>query len=260
MNIKKHILKKFVFEVQFTEEEMEKIKKETSSFPFEELPKIKKENFKLPTFVITDTNKILNCFPYKAAGRISLIPEPDPVLIFFNSAYLNYATIAETKKTILAKLLEPTLNEVIINDLYNYFGMTCGFVTFLFTALEAFMNQFIPDDYQHSKKGNKCIETYNKEEIQRHFTFKEKLLVMAKISGKDFSETNEPTFQVISNLKDYRDSIVHLKQVKEGSSAYNYIYKKALDYKYSDALNSVAKFLNYYKPDYIEECPCKHNW
>jgi hypothetical protein len=50
--------------------------------------------------------------------------------------------------------------------------------------------------------------------------------------------------------------IVHTKEAKE-ESTYDYLYKKALTFNYSDTLDAVKDFCNYYlSDDFIEECNC----
>lgn len=60
---------------------------------------------------------------------------------------------------------------------------------------------------------------------------------------------------MIWSLKAFRDSIIHTKQNPDQSSYFK-LMKIALDFKYDTALESVAKFMNFYKPDYIVECDC----
>lgn len=258
--IRKHIKKKFIIELDFTEEEMRRFENSTNSSPFEEVSSLTKEHFGKPAFVTTDTNKVIMCFQYKSNGKTKLIPEPDPVLIFFHSAYTNYARIEETRKKILNILSEAKLTELIINELYDYFGIVTGFVIFSFTSLEAFINQSIPADITYKRTNKRSTEIFNKEQIERYFSFDDKLEVLEEVTQKNFSKKHIPTYQHIVNLKEFRDNIIHLKKVTKGSSPYDHIYKKAFDFKYSDSLNAVASFLNYYKPGYVEECPCEHNW
>lgn len=57
----------------------------------------------------------------------------------------------------------------------DYIELMMQSVVFAFTALEAFVNEQIPDDFIFEKKSNKCTETYDKQGIERWLTIDEKL-------------------------------------------------------------------------------------
>lgn len=165
-------------------------------------------------------------------------------------------------KNKLVKLLENnTLSESIINELYYYFGLTNGFVIFLFTAVEAFINRNIPDNYIYIVKKRNTTESYDKEQIQRYISFDDKFKkVLKEASSKDFSHSYPLKFQHLTNLKEFRDSIVHTKAGQSGLTPFDYLYKKALSFKYEDTLHAVRDFMNYYEADYVEECNCGNDW
>lgn len=154
------------------------------------------------------------------------------------------------------------MGEPMINEWYEYFGLSSGFVIFLFTTLEAFINRCIPKYYEYKRSDNKKTEIYNKYQIEEFVSFKEKItIILPDIKSKNFYKDHPPTSQHITNLKEFRDSIIHTKTSKEGTT-YDYLFKKALDFKYEETINAVALFCNYYHPDnkYIVECSCSQDW
>lgn len=258
--MRKHIKKKFLNEVSIPKEIIDKYILPNQQLSQEDVDRFKlsKENV---AFLLTDTTAF-QAFPYKYQGKTRLIPEPDPVLVYFHLAYVNYRQISEKRKVILQPLLDPVMGEPMINEWYEYFGLTTGFVIYLFTTIEAFINRSIPADYKYDRPGTKSTEIYNKHQIEEFIAFNEKIkTVLPKAVLKDFYKDHPPTAQYLTNLKEFRDAIMHTKTSKVGGS-YDYLFKKALEFKYEETINAVAKFCNYYHPDgnYIVECDCQQDW
>ena len=208
-------------------------------------------------YVETEDDVVIGGFVHKVDGKNYMFPVPDPTLIYFNNAQLNIQAIIEQKKVLLKKLdVTIELNSPAIHDIYNYFGLTSGFVIFLFTSIESFINQMIPDDFIYEDEQNKRTEIYNKNQIQEFLDFKTKITkVLNKATEKNFFSNQTPTNQLIWKLKEFRDDIIHTKQ-DENPLKYNNLIKKSLSFKYESSLLAVAKFMNHYKKDYIIECDC----
>ena len=90
-------------------------------------------------------------------------------------------------------------------------------VVFAYTAIESFVNMAIPDNYIHrrTKKDGKCIEEYNKFQIERFFSLSDKLELLPQwLTAKG---TNSPKgtmlWQRFQKLEELRDRIIHLKSV-----------------------------------------------
>ena len=256
----KHIKKKFQFEKQLSREDIETMSQDGKIVSYSTSSKEKMPKG-TQCHLITDADKSILAFQINLNGKQFFIPEPDPVLVYFNSAYGNFMHIKDQRSKLVSVLNQGVITESIINDLYSYFSLTNGFVIFIFTAIEAFINKSIPDNYIYSIVRSNRTESYNKDQIQRHLSFDEKLNnVLKEITGKSFSKNHPLKYQHINNLKEFRDIIVHTKDSKEGSTAFDYIYKKALTFKYEDTLHATRDLLNHYHPDYVEECPCGKNW
>ncbi len=208
-------------------------------------------------YVETTDGIVIGGFVHKVDGKNYMFPVPDPTLIYFNNAQLNVKAISEQKKILLKKLdVTVALNSPAIHDIYNYYGLTSGFIIFLFTAIESFINQMIPDDFIYEDKQNRKTEIYNKAQIQEFLDFKTKITkVLKETTGKNFFINQTPTNQSIWKLKEFRDDIIHTKQ-DENPLKYNNIIKNSLSFNYGKTLLAVAKFMNYYKKDYIIECDC----
>jgi hypothetical protein len=255
----KHIKKKFQFEETVTSEQSIVLSHSENYIPYENSQSvIPPKNRRC--FLITDSNKIINAFPVSLNGKHYYIPEPDPVLIYFNNAYVNYKSITKVRDQVYQKLNDK-LSEVVINELYEYFGLTNGFIIFLFTTIEAFINRKIPENYNYTIVRSTKTEIYNNEQIQRQISFDDKLKVILKeVSSKNFIKDYPLKYQHIINLKEFRDSIVHTKANSKDITPYEFIYKKALNFKYEETLHAVRDFINYYEPKYVEECKCGADW
>jgi hypothetical protein len=253
----KHIKKRFLIEST-----SEKLKFENPQFELIAL----NENFSEKTlsshkdsvaYMQTDGGLIYGGFVHKVEGKNLVFPIPDPTLVYFNNAQLSLRNITEHKNKLLDKVdFTKSLSESALNEIYNYYGTTTGFVIFLFTAIESFINQKIPSDFKYSQSSNRKTEIYDKQQIQEFLDFKTKITnVLSEATGKDFFKNTTPAIQAIWNLKYFRDDIIHTKQ-DSNILKYDKLIKTSLNFKYDVALESVAKFMNFYEPNYIIECDC----
>lgn len=116
-------------------------------------------------FIVTEDDKVLIGFQFNDSGRIVFIPEPDPILIYFDTAYSNYKQIKEKRQPLLNHFKGVKMGEDYLIDLYSYYGLVNSFIILLFTSIEAFINYNIPDDYLHTITFDKKTEIYNKSQI-----------------------------------------------------------------------------------------------
>jgi hypothetical protein len=257
----KHIKKKFLNEIELTPEVIETLHNSPMRVELDEnfknIPKQAKG--KVPFFTTYD-NLFYQGFFLKVQGKIRVIPEPDPILVYFHAAYVNYVNLVQTKKKLL-ELTEITLgSEPAINELYEFFGQVSTFVIFLFTTIEACMNRAIPSTFIYVRPTNKSTENFTKEQIERHISFGDKIkYVLPSATGKDFFKNYKLKFQQIENLKVFRDDIIHTKQTENGAASHN--YRKAFDFDYMKALTAVKDFCNFYiKDDFVIDCECNKEW
>lgn len=200
-------------------------------------------------------------FVNKIDGKHFVIPIPDPTLIYFHNAQYFLSQINENRESLLKKLdFNKSLNEGSINEIFTFFGVTSGFVVFLFTAIESFINQLIPDDFIYVNPLKSKTETFNKQQIQEFLDFKTKITkVLTLVTKKDFFSKQTTSNQLIWNLKEFRDEIIHTKQ-EDNHLKYSKLIKTSFNFKYEKVLEAVANFMNFYKKDTIKECPCENNY
>jgi hypothetical protein len=100
-----------------------------------------------------------------------------------------------------------------IGVLFNLFEQLILNIVFAYTALEAFSNQMVPDDFvfRHIRQDKKCEESYTKEQIERHISLDTKFAeVLPTITGQQF-EKGTALWNEYVGLRKIRDRIIHVK-------------------------------------------------
>jgi len=259
--MKKHIKRKFLFDVELPEDVASFLDEKKVAINWSEKGKVQKIGKDMVGYVITEERRMIKTFRYNHQDEILWIPEPDTVLIYFHSAYMNYRTIKERRVEIIKQIKEMKYTEEVQHALYEFFSVTSGFIIFLFTSVEAFINHSIPQDYIYRKSDRRKTEEYTKEQIERYIGIDEKLNeVLADVHKKSFKKSHPLVNKHIENLKDFRDSIIHTKAVVNENTSFDYLFKKSITFKYEETINAVRDFLNFYKPGYVEDCSCNNNW
>lgn len=213
-------------------------------------------------YFITHDDKFYQAFQFKVDGKIRIIPEPDPILLYFHTAYVNYRNLGDAKDKLL-KLTEVTLGkEPAINELYEYFGMVSCVIIFLFTTIEATMNRCIPMTYTYRRETKNKTELYTKNQIEQVISFDDKLkFVLTDVTKKNFEKAHPLMYKHIQNLKSFRNDIVHTKSNAQGNEPEKHNYNRAFKFDYDKTIEAVKEFCNFYiRPDFIIDCPCSKNW
>lgn len=255
--MKKHIHKKCTLHIPLPDEVVSVVRGKGIQIGEELTPKDIPSNY--TGILITEDGTALLAFRYNDNGRVVMIPETDPILVNFDTAYHNFKHLKQARITLLDHFKGKQTNEDYINALYAYYGCVNTFVILLFTAYEAFVNHNIPSDYLHRVDTKKRQEIYNKEQIM-WLTIETKLEILNEVFRKDFEKQHNSKFQHIDNLKQYRNSLVHVKPEQNTNTAYATILKKGLTFKFEETIDAVMDFMNFYKPGYIDYCPCLNDF
>ncbi|WP_139149708.1 hypothetical protein [Flavobacterium caeni] len=136
-------------------------------------------------------------------------------------------------------------------DFSYLFRASCVCIFFSFAAIEAFLNQTLPEhkliDYKGKQVGKKTLEKA---------TFEEKIsTIIPSILKKDFADSNKNDYEVILKLKNLRNRLVHLKQIRNGLTSYNDIYQDILNANYNEIVATTKNFLNFHHSGLIENYP-----
>ena len=106
----------------------------------------------------------------------------------------------------------------LVNDsqlLYNYIQSVQVAIIFSFSALETFINISIPDEYLYKRENKKSTEIFNKEQIERHIPWKEKLKHIVTNIYRINDIDRQPFWNHVNELIQVRNELVHIKSKDE---------------------------------------------
>lgn len=256
----KHLVKKYIKATKVGEDVVDVL----NNTPIDEkaLSDISDNNMEgYYAMALTEDNHIVQFFKYVSGDNVYMIPEPDPIIIYFDTARHFHKTISKRRTDLFSKLSSPGNNFIAVNgDFYWYFSTVCNYVIFLFLSIEAFINKTIPKGFEYRKRiQDKKTEVYDRYQIQRNIEFLEKIkTVLPQATYKNFVQEFSHKYELLKKLKEFRDEIVHTKSF-EGKSSPNFyeeLYVTSLEFEYDKTLIAAKDFINYYQTDLIEECNC----
>lgn len=213
-------------------------------------------------YVFTTDNEVIKCFKYQNAKHSLMIPEPDPVLVYFNTAQISYSNIeAHGSRARLIKSLSIFQDMTpVMHNLYEFFSDASSFAIFSFMAMESFVNKLIPDQHIVRNVGKVKTEEFDVSQIQQMELMRKIREVLPSVTGKNFLKDHNDKYQILNSLKSFRDEVVHTKKQVKDSTYYRGLFMLALDHDYQKSLTTVRDFINYYMPDLVEDCPCGANF
>lgn len=143
------------------------------------------------------------------------------------------------------------VSEERLSLLYELFEQIISNTVFACTALEAFCNQVVPDDYIYTKKrqDKKCTESYNKDQIERFIILDEKLSsVLPEVTQCNFRK-GSTLWNDYHNLRKTRDRIIHVKSTDLGvkESKEKNIWEELLKRKNIDCSVIAHKVISIFK-------------
>lgn len=180
-----------------------------------------------------------------------LMIEPNPVTFYYSVAYDLIPQIEAAKQQLELFLSDELKYKSSIQVVFSYvFKVSSIGIIFSFLALEAFMNQRLPDYAAIEYKG----KLVTKSDIQRWATFEDKLLkIIPKLDGRNFCELYPNKAVTIKLLKTLRDELTHLKQKQmSGMPCYNQINQDILNLNLKKIVFAVKSFINFYQPKLIQ--------
>jgi len=257
----KHIKRNFLFHNQLHNDK--RLTEEIQQVDFDKidqqfLKKNSKDNFAIIT---TDSDEKIFSFIYNDNGRSCMIPVPDFSLVNYSFAYNLNIQRKEQRKNLVKNLADiSNATEINFSFAYDYHGTASSCIISLFTSIECFINDIIPEEFEYKIESDKKTEIYNKSQIQYSISFNDKLTkVLPQALGINFFAKPNTTNVHIHNLRNLRNEIIHTKSDKTGRKHVE-ILKKLLNFKYDETFMATFKLFNFYKEGFIEECPCDDSW
>lgn len=225
-------------------------------------------------------SKVAYCssFKTKKFGNFSLVA-PNPVHLFI--ANVDYLT-GEIKKEadvinridkiiVFSKLvngvnkytteellkLDPNATQIRKLDedkLYKYLYLAVSCLVSMVAAIEAFVNQELPKDYELTKNDkNGQPKLLKKQEVEAGMRLEEKIELLGKVLDKN-AYKQEQFWQDFKQVKKLRDNIVHLKT--KGSDLVNRhdaLFNELFELDFVKSRDSIVSLLNHFIPGYIED-------
>lgn len=143
---------------------------------------------------------------------------PSLVSIQLNVAKPAILRCGELKNKVLCLAKEETLgeksNDKFIEDsllVYDYVESAQAAIIFSFTAIETFFNLSIPDEYEFRRDTKRSSEIFNKEQIERNVSWKDKLKIIIPEIYQIEDISAEPFWDNLHQLIQIRNDIIHQK-------------------------------------------------
>ena len=257
----KHIKRKFLFEDSLSnfvlnksnfvsKFDLQSMKDETSSILNQS------KDFKL--ILETTTNSKILAYIHNEQGNNCIVPLPDFTLVYYDTAYKSNIERKRIRKQIFSKIYTlEKVPETAEEFFYDFYGSSTSCIINMFTSLESFINSILKPDFKYERISSKSTEIFNYDQIQKSIEIVEKInKILPKMYNRSFFKIHEKEYNLIINLKDLRNDIVHTKS-DPTADIHVKLFKQIIDFKYDDTLKSIKTFMNFYKSNYIIDCPCE---
>lgn len=194
-------------------------------------------------------------------GLETLMIKPNDVSLYSNISDNNLQAAQEFyNKTILPRFKHyygsfPPIEQQ--REYYNYFELIITALIFAYTALEAFANICIPNNYEYLIKKNGIKTIYSKEAIEQKFSLRDKFknILHSIITTPDV--TKEKWWNSFDKLEKLRDETIHTKQSKS-EDRYSQLLSKDI-FELISIHKEIISYYGYYisqnKKDLLEEFP-----
>lgn len=212
----------------------------------------------LGTLPVGAIGKAVGIVDYQS-GRIAFTI-PSATGLFLNLSHRHYGealTIAQGFS------VAPTLQTLHDDVSFAYLENIMASVVFAYTALESFANEEIPDEFTYTVEKNKCVEIYDKTQIERFLSLEIKLGDILPIVRSLPSPKGTKTWENYVALETLRHSIIHMKKFDRehvgysSRSVWSRIIKDPVPYSVAVAKAIIDYFYNSrsLKPHWYESFP-----
>jgi hypothetical protein len=198
---------------------------------------------------------------YDKRHQLALIPVPNAPAIYLSLARKAADLGADFVNQGFSKYLAPLpdgnrrFSLDAEADLFDALENMIACIVFSYTAIEAFANQTIPDDFQfeQERSDGRCRETYSKEQIERFISLDTKLDTILPGICSVPSPKDTGAWHNYVWLKRLRDRLIHLKSSDCKNSApenaEDYVWTWLLSNKVLKAPKFAVAIIEHYHPD-----------
>ena len=184
-----------------------------------------------------------------------IIPELNPVMIFYSNALMSHRKLIVSRDELL--LNSPTLknykkNKIDPNKFGDFFRMATNCIINLQSSLESFANRLIPDDHPFLDKNDIPFEPTIFHKLDK---------ALPIIKNRRFKSKFKKHNYQIRKLIELRNELIHLKPTQEKTNTkYKIVYRRMMKFDYTLAIIAVENFINFYEPNLIEHCQCGNEY
>jgi len=188
---------------------------------------------------------------YLLDGKKISFPPPNNIALNLNISAKEYdIAIKMFEKKIRPLLMQSKsidFKKEEVSELYDYFEHLQVSLLFNYTAVEAFSNVAIPEEYQLEKLNNKKVkEIWVKENIERWLSTSEKIGdIVPKILDVP-SPKNESFWNDFKELEKIRDEIVHQKTTTNETNVRSRFLKEFFKGEIFSIIRSGYLVINYF--------------
>lgn len=196
--------------------------------------------------ILQTTDSLIFGFEFINDGEKLMIPEINPVTIYFSNAVMSNNKIHYYKKILIDKAQKGIIQP---HSFGNYFQLSFNCIINLQSAIETLVNKLIQENEYYFYDSNRRARNGNiHDKID---------IALPEISHKNFENDFEDEYLDIKNLIRIRNQMIHLKpDVENTNTKYKIPYRKIIEFNFGKTIESAKKFINYYQPNLIEECDC----
>lgn len=212
----------------------------------------------------TGERRVIKARPVKYLNQLFVTAFPNPIHLFLSVAIEHYNHSEKIKETNFPKCGKKIGDDIFIldieengtHDCYNhYIKYRASSIIMIVSAIEAFLNHIIPNDFVYRTfRKNKAVE-FNKEEIEsQKISFREKLtdVIPQWLGDSSFWYRNLTEKENILELYENRRNVIHLKtNSQDDFERYFSVIDKMLDLDISTSINSTIKFMNLASESFI---------
>jgi hypothetical protein len=199
--------------------------------------------------LMTDNNLILS-FDCLIGKEKLIIPEINPVTIFFSNALMSHRLLMHFRKKLLdksPKVKDFSGKKIDPTDFGNFFQLATNVIVNLQATIESFANRIIPKNHKFIDKKNEEFEPSLFHKINT---------TLPELRNLNFTSKNGKQNNYIRQLINLRNEIIHLRPAIEVGSGYRIVYRKLINFKYTETIFAVRAFVNFYESGLIEDCSC----
>lgn len=182
-----------------------------------------------------------------------LIPEINPVTIFFSNAVMSHRLLLHYKAQLLDN--SPRVKNMKGTVDPNYFGqffqLASTIIINLQATVESLANRIIPMERKFIDRNDEPFEPSLFHKIN---------IVLPEIRGKKFKSKHGKQHNLIRILIELRNEIIHLKPAGDPNSVYKAVYRRIINFKFTETIYAVRQFADFYEENLIEECSCKKEY